>query len=184
MNIESNREGVCMKRRFGRVGLVAQFVLAGCGMVLSQAQAQEKGSPLATGIGEEFTSENTTVNGTSLHYVRGGKGPAIILSVGFQDWFEYHAIMPRLATRFTVITVDLRGVGGSTATPGGYDAANMAEDLRRGKISTGLLRAHVFWREGSADLGAGFGGVFGAVHGATELRTLCVSCHRERHRDC
>lgn len=31
--------------------------------------------------------------------------------------------MPRLAKRFTMIGVDLRGVGGSTATPGGYDAA-------------------------------------------------------------
>jgi len=109
-----------MKRRFGRVGLVAQFVLAGCGMVLSQAQAQEKASPVATGLGKEFASENATVNGTSLHYVRGGKGPGVILIHGFpQDWFEFQAIMPRLAKRFTVIAVDLRGVGGSTATPGG-----------------------------------------------------------------
>ena len=45
-----------------------------------------------------------------------------------QDWFEYHAIMPRLARRFTVVAVDLRGVGGSAATPCGYDAANMAQD--------------------------------------------------------
>ena len=37
-----------------------------------------------------------------------GDGPAIILIHGFpQDWFEYHAIMPRLAKRFTVIAVDL-----------------------------------------------------------------------------
>jgi len=34
-----------------------------------------------------------------------------------------------LAKRFTVIAVDLRGVGGSTVTSGGYDAANMAEDI-------------------------------------------------------
>src|SRR5207237_10678184 len=37
--------------------------------------------------------------------------------------------MPRLAQRFTVIAVDLRGVGGSAATPSGYDAANMAQDV-------------------------------------------------------
>lgn len=37
--------------------------------------------------------------------------------------------MPQLAKHFTVIAVDLRGIGGSTATPGGYDAANMAEDI-------------------------------------------------------
>jgi pimeloyl-ACP methyl ester carboxylesterase len=81
-------------------------------------------------LGKGFTSEIGMVNGITLHYVRGGEGPALILIHGFpQDWFEYHAVMPQLAKRFTVIAVDLRGVGGSTATPGGYDAANMAEDI-------------------------------------------------------
>ena len=37
--------------------------------------------------------------------------------------------LPRLARRFTVVAVDLRGVGGSAATPCGYDAANMAQDI-------------------------------------------------------
>ena len=37
--------------------------------------------------------------------------------------------MPGLAKNFTVIAVDLRGIGRSTATPSGYDAANMAEDV-------------------------------------------------------
>jgi pimeloyl-ACP methyl ester carboxylesterase len=134
-------------RRFGRVGFVAQSVLAGCGILLSQAQAQEKTSALATGLGQElgkeFASENATVNGTRLHYVRGGKGPAIILIHGFpQDWFEYHAIMPRLAKRFTVIAVDLRGVGGSQATAGGYDAVNMAEDVYQ--LASALKLEHVY----------------------------------------
>jgi len=129
------------------VGFVAQSVLAGCGILLSQAQAQEKTSALATGLGQElgkeFASENATVNGTRLHYVRGGKGPAIILIHGFpQDWFEYHAIMPRLAKRFTVISVDLRGVGGSQATAGGYDAANMAEDVYQ--LASALKLEHVY----------------------------------------
>src|ERR1700730_10853271 len=131
MNLEPNPEGMCMKPRCSRLGLVALSLSAVCAMVPSPAQAQEKMSPLATELGKDFASENMTVNGTSLHYVRGGKGPAIILIHGFpQDWFEYHAIMPRLAKRFTVIAVDLRGIGGSTATPNGYDAANMAGDAR------------------------------------------------------
>jgi pimeloyl-ACP methyl ester carboxylesterase len=121
-----------MKRRIGRLGLLAMSMLAGSGIVLSQAQAQERPSPPATGLDKDFTSETTAVNGTTLHYVRGGKGPAIILIHGFpQDWFEYRAIMPRLAKRFTVIAVDLRGVGDSKATPGGYDAANLAEDIHQ-----------------------------------------------------
>ena len=72
------------------------------------------------------------MNGTTLHYVRGGTGSAVLVLHGFpQDWYEFHHIMPRLAKKFTVIAVDLRGVGRSAATPGGYDAANMAEDIHQ-----------------------------------------------------
>ena len=68
-------------------------------------------------LGKGFVSNTAKVNGATLHYVRGGKGPPLVLIHGFpQDWFEYHAIMPRLAKRFTVIAVDLRGIGGSKAT--------------------------------------------------------------------
>ena len=93
----------------------------------SQVQAQEQTRAMA-GLGNGFASESASVNGITLHYVRGRKGNAVILIHGFpQDWFEYHAIMPCLAKQFTVIAVDLRGIGGSTSTEGSYDAANMAE---------------------------------------------------------
>jgi hypothetical protein len=72
-------------------------------------QAQEQSKAMATGLGKEFASETASVNGGTLHYVRGGKGTAVILIHGFpQDWFEYHGIIPRLAKQFTVIAVDLR----------------------------------------------------------------------------
>lgn len=77
-----------------------------------------------------FVSATTAVNGTTIHYVRGGHGPALVLVHGFpQDWFEWRRVMPRLSLQFTVIAVDLRGVGGSTPTADGYDAANLAEDI-------------------------------------------------------
>ena len=119
-----------MKQRLGRLGLVALSVVAGCGIVLSHAEANGRTSLAEAALGKGFVSETAAVNGITLHYVRGGKGPAVILIHAFpQDWFEYHAIMPRLAQQFTVIAVDLRGIGGSTAAPRGYDAANMAQDL-------------------------------------------------------
>jgi len=121
-----------MNRRLGRLIFFPLSVLLGWITSFSQAQAQGQLSPLATGLDKEFASETASVNEITLHYVRGGRGPAVILIHGFpQDWFEYHAIMPRLAKQFTVIAVDLRGVGGSTTTPGGYEAANMAEDVHQ-----------------------------------------------------
>src|SRR5258708_38151997 len=117
-----------MNRRLARLMFFPLSILLGWVAYLSQAHAQGKMSPLPTGLGKEFASETARVNGITLHYVRGGKGPAVILIHGFpQDWFEYRPIMPRLAKQFTVIAVDLRGIGGCTATSGGYDAATMGE---------------------------------------------------------
>ena len=94
--------------------------------------AQQRSDPAVAELGAGFSSATADVNGTTLHYVRGGTGPAIILLHGFpQDWYEFHQVMPRLAKSFTVVAVDLRGIGGSRATPGGYDAANLAKDIRQ-----------------------------------------------------
>src|SRR5450631_4246144 len=132
-----------MKPRISRPGLIVLSLLAGCMLVRPQAHAQGRPSPLETGLGKDFASETATVNGATLHYVRGGEGPPIILIHGFpQDWFEYQAIMPRLAKQFTVVAVDLRGIGGSAATAGGYDAANMAEDLHQ--LAEHLHLEHVY----------------------------------------
>jgi pimeloyl-ACP methyl ester carboxylesterase len=83
------------------------------------------------------------VNGTTLHYVRGGTGPAVILLHGFpEDWYAYHSVMPLLAKQFTVVAVDLRGIGGSAVTTAGYDAANMAEDVHQ--LAARLHLGHVY----------------------------------------
>lgn len=68
------------------------------------------GAPRRGADAAGFASATAQVNGTTLDYVRGGKGPPVILIHGFpQDGFEYHAIMPRLAQSFTVVALDLRG---------------------------------------------------------------------------
>lgn len=100
--------------------------------------------PAVAELGEEFISNTVNVNGTTLHYVHGGSGPAVILLHGFpQDWYEFHKIMPRLAKNFTTIAVDLRGVGGSAATSDGYDAANMAKDIHQLAQKLGLENIYV-----------------------------------------
>jgi len=125
--------------------LIAALVTLSCSRSLpARVQRMQSSDPAVEALGSEFTSRSAQVNGVTLHYVRGGTGPAVILIHGFpQDWFEYHAIMPRLAKQFTVIAVDLRGVGGSTATPGGYDAANMAEDIHQLTSTLKLERPYI-----------------------------------------
>ncbi|HTF70626.1 MAG TPA: alpha/beta hydrolase, partial [Edaphobacter sp.] len=101
-------------------------------------------SILASLLGRGFRSSTIEVNGTALHYVRGGDGPTILLIHGFpQDWSEYHSIMPELAEQFDVISVDLRGVAGSTAREGGFDAQNLAEDLYQLLLGLQLKDAYV-----------------------------------------
>ena len=103
-----------------------------CAGISAPSPAQQESDPAVAELGAGFVANTADVNGTTLHYVRGGTGPAIILLHGFpQDWYEFHQVMPRLATTFMVIAADLRGIGGSKATPGGYEAANLAEDIHQ-----------------------------------------------------
>lgn len=109
---------------------IAVIFLIGGGAVLGQPPAKQRIDPDVARLGNDFVSNTAKVNGTTLRFVRGGTGPALILMHGFpQDWYEFRHVMPRLAKTFTVIAVDLRGIGGSAATPSGYDSANLAEDI-------------------------------------------------------
>lgn len=105
---------------------------------------QQTASPSLAELGSGFESSTVEVNDTTLHYVRGGRGPAVVLVHGFpQDWYEYHRIMPRLAKSFTVVAVDLRGMGGSSVATSGFDAPNLAEDIRQLTEKLGLDRPYV-----------------------------------------
>jgi pimeloyl-ACP methyl ester carboxylesterase len=77
-----------------------------------------------------FRNGYADVNGIRLHYVEGGKGATLVLLPGWPEtWWEFHKIIPTLASHYHVIAVDLRGMGGSSRPQGGYDKKNMAEDI-------------------------------------------------------
>lgn len=77
-----------------------------------------------------YTPLQFDVDGVRIGCVRGGSGPAMVLLHGFpQDWYEWRAVMDRLAPHYTLIAVDLRGVGRSEAPRDGYDAATLASDV-------------------------------------------------------
>jgi pimeloyl-ACP methyl ester carboxylesterase len=70
------------------------------------------------------------VNGTKLHYVTGGQGEPLILIPGYPEtWWAYHKIMPKLAEKYCVLVVEIRGMGGSEKPIEGYDKKNMAKDI-------------------------------------------------------
>jgi pimeloyl-ACP methyl ester carboxylesterase len=107
--------------RLGLAGAIAGGCLAAAPLSAATSAAE---------VPPGFTSNMANVNGVRLHFVSGGAGPALILIHGFpQDWTEYRAIMPRLAKRFTVMALDLRGIGQSSIASGGYDADTLAKDV-------------------------------------------------------
>ena len=121
----------------------AVIVVTACVAIHSQSSPRQMADPAVAALGSGFISDTARVNGATLHYVRGGAGPAVILLLGFpEDWYAYHRIMPLLTRQFTVVAVDLRGVGGSMPTEGGYDAANMAEDVHQ--LAEHLHLEHVY----------------------------------------
>ncbi len=78
-----------------------------------------------------FAHHFVETNGTRIHYVSGGAGPAIVLLHGWPlTWREWRGIMPALAQAgFTVIAPDLRGLGDSDKPSKGYDKKTVADDV-------------------------------------------------------
>lgn len=77
-----------------------------------------------------FKHQMANVNGVNIHYVIGGEGEPLVLVHGFgQNWYMWNRILPELSKHFTVIAPDLRGVGESEKTAGGYDKKTMATDI-------------------------------------------------------
>jgi pimeloyl-ACP methyl ester carboxylesterase len=119
----------------------AVFVVAACASLHGQSPSKQPLDPALAVLGSGFNSDTAQV--ATLHYVRGGTGSAVILLHGFpEDWYAYHRIMPLLAKQFTVVAVDLRGLGGSAVTSDGYDAVNMAEDIHQ--LAERLHLGHVY----------------------------------------
>jgi haloacetate dehalogenase len=80
---------------------------------------------------EPWAHAMARVNGVRIHYVVQGSGPLVMLLHGWpQTWYEWRALIPSLAERFTVVAPDLRGYGQSDKPPGGYDKQTMAADVR------------------------------------------------------
>ena len=90
----------------------------------------DQNDPAKVVLGAAFTSSVVQVRNASLQYVSGGSGPAILFLHGFsEDWYEFSQVMCLLANRYTVIAVDLPGIGKSKAMRADYAAETLATDM-------------------------------------------------------
>jgi len=75
-----------------------------------------------------FERHVAEANGTTINYVRGGSGPALLLLHGHpQTHVIWHKVAGALAERFTVIAADLRGYGDSGKPVGLPDHSNYSK---------------------------------------------------------
>lgn len=70
-----------------------------------------------------FSDDRVPCNGLEFHTRVAGSGPPLVLLHGYpQTHACWHRIAPRLAATHTVVAMDLRGYGASSAPPGGGGA--------------------------------------------------------------
>ncbi len=123
------------------LGAVLVTVLGAC---LACSDAPGGGAdalPECGSVPAGFSHRSVDVDGVRLHYVIGGRGPAVVLLHGFPEtWWTWRQVMPLLAQEHTVIAPDLRGVGCSSLAPAGYDAQTLAQDVHGLVGSLGLPR--------------------------------------------
>jgi len=96
-------------------------------------------------------------NGVSLFVAEGGAGQPVVLLHGYPQSGEvWRSVARRLAKRYRVIVVDLRGMGLSQIPKGGFDLTNVAEDVHQLVQREGFKHVMV--------AGHDWGGAVGAVY--------------------
>jgi pimeloyl-ACP methyl ester carboxylesterase len=138
-------------RRVGR-GLYAALtavllVLAGSA-ASAEAPASDQAGPRDL---PGFTHGTVAVQGTTLHYVRGGSGPPLVLLHGWPEtWWQWAKVMPTLAQNHTVIAFDLPGAGDSSIPSGGYDKVTTAKRIREGVHKLGFTQVSLLGHDTGA----------------------------------
>jgi pimeloyl-ACP methyl ester carboxylesterase len=88
-----------------------------------------------------FVEHKVRVNGIGINYVRGGRGPTLLLVHGYpQTWYSWDDILPALARHYTVVAPDLPGAGLSDAPApaADYTKKAMAGDIYGLMVKLGL----------------------------------------------
>ena len=111
---------------------MAQFGTPEAGLFregLRVEKTSQDGTTLVRGLPPGVESHKLQVNGQTIHYLRAGAGPLVLLVHGYPEssrtWLR---VMPALAERFTVVAPDTRGTGDSSVARG-FSIEDVADDL-------------------------------------------------------
>jgi pimeloyl-ACP methyl ester carboxylesterase len=77
-----------------------------------------------------FHHLNIQHNQLNWHIVKGGSGLPLVLLSGFpQSWYAWRKVMPALAQHYTVLAIELPGLGETDGPVMGYDTGSIAKHL-------------------------------------------------------
>jgi len=107
------------------------------------------------------------------HRVDGERGPWVTLVTGIaNDTTMWNAQMPALTPHFRVLRYDLRGQGGSEATPAPYSISLLVDDLARLWREVGVQKTHLV----GLGLGGGIVQAAAVAHGDRLISLMPVCC--------
>ena len=93
---------------------------------------------------QPIASKFAEVDGSKLHYLSAGQGPAVILLHGYTETSHmWKPIIPSLAERFTVLAPDLPGIGDSDIPKDRLDVKSAAIRVHALAKSLGIQKAMV-----------------------------------------
>ena len=93
---------------------------------------------------DAIASRTATPGGVKMQYLVAGSGPTVILLHGYAETSRmWRPLIPRLASKFTVIAPDLPGIGDSAIPPSGLDMKSAAMRVHRLVQALGVEKARV-----------------------------------------
>src|SRR6266853_1114074 len=102
------------------------------------------GAVSAANYGPGFKQTMVPVEGCTLSATVGGKGPLVLLLHGYAETAQmWKPLAVRLAPRFTVVAIDLPGIGDSSIPASGIDMKTSAQRIHEGVHKLGYHRARV-----------------------------------------
>ena len=119
-----------------------------------------------------FTHHYADVNGTRLHYVKGGNGPTVLFVHGWPySWYEWKDVLPLVEKAgYQAIAIDMPGYGDSEWPETGYEKRKIADDIHELLLK---LDVHKFNLVGT-DIGTMVSYVYAAAYPQT-VENLIVS---------